>query len=128
MNRTNSTIRTLCQIALWVILAIKAIWLDLAITFVGLPWQVVLFCGALLLLIAAAWMFHSGNRAAGYLLAWAGVVAGVAVSYFGALQSGPLTDRLHEQFRSHTADILFLLVASAQFFVGMREHRVERAA
>ena len=126
MNRTNSTIQTICQVALWAIVAIKAIWLAFAITFVGMPWQVVLFGGALVTLVAATWMFHTGNFPAGYALAWIGVLAGVAVSYFGALQSGPLTDRLHEQFRSHTADILFLLVASAQFFVGM--HRVQRAA
>jgi hypothetical protein len=128
VNRANSTIQTLCQVALWAIIAVKAMWLAFAMTFVGLHWQIVLLGGALLTLIVATSAFGAGSLHVGYALAWVGVVAGFGVSYFGALQSGPLTDQLQEQFRSHTADILFLLVATAQFFIAMKAHRVQRAA
>jgi len=112
----HTTTRMACQIALWAIIGLKAIWLVMALTFVGPQWQVLLFGFALLILVAATWSFGAGNRALAISLAWLGVLVAIAVGYFGGVEPGPLTDRIHEQFRSHIADFVFLAIAHLDFW------------
>jgi hypothetical protein len=127
-NPRDGRLQLVCQIALWAIVAIKAGWLAMAVAFVGLPWQILTFGCCLVLLIAAAWEFKSGWVSLGLMLAWVGVLGGFAVGYYGGPQPGPLTDRLHDQFRTHTADLAFLLVAHLLFFIVRRVHPIEHAA
>ncbi len=112
----DTTIRTVCQVAMWAIVGLKMIWLMMALVFVGPRWQVLLFGCALLILAGATWSFGSGIRALGIGLAWLGVVVAIAVGYFGGSAPGSMTDRIHDQFRTHIADFVFLAVAHLQFW------------
>ncbi len=116
----QSTLRTVCQVVLWIAVAMKAIWFAMAVAFIGMEWQVLGFGGALLLVGASAWFLGKGNGALGLGLAWAGVLAGMAVGYYGGVPSGPLTDRIHDQFRTHFADYAFLALAHLQFWVVLK--------
>jgi hypothetical protein len=89
----------------------------MALAFVGLQWQVLGFAAALAILAAATWNFGTGNRTLAIGLAWAGVLVGVAVGYYGGVAPGPATDRIHDQFRTHSVDIVFLAIACLQFWV-----------
>jgi hypothetical protein len=128
---SHKAIRTVCQIAMWAIVGLKVIWLAMALVFVGPRWQVLLFGCALLMLAAATWSFGTGStivmwhlsrllygtyRSLGIGLAWFGVLVAVAVGYFGGPEPGALTDRIHDQFRTHIADFVFLAVAHLQFW------------
>jgi hypothetical protein len=120
----DTTIRTVCQLAMWAIVGLKIIWLAMALVFVGLQWQILLFACALVILALATWSFHKGNRSVGLGLTWLGVLIAIAVGYFGGFEPGPLTDRIHEQFRSHIADFVFLAVAHLQFWeLGHSAHK-----
>jgi hypothetical protein len=110
-------LRTVCQAALWIVVAMKAIWYAMALAFIGVEWQVLAFGGALVLIGASAWLFGKGNGAFGLGLAWAGFLLAIAVGYYGGVPPGPLTDRIHDQFRSHSADYAFLVLAHLQFWV-----------
>ena len=113
----HTTLRTVCQIALWAVIGVKAIWFFMALAFVGLQWQVLGFGAALAMLAVATWNFGTGNRNLAIGLAWAGVLVGVAIGYYGGVASGPATDRIHDQFRTHSVDIVFLAIACLQFWV-----------
>src|ERR1019366_10249792 len=95
-----STLRTVCQIALWALIGVKAIWFFMALAFVGLQWQVLGFAAALAILAAATWSFGTGNRTLAIGLAFAGVLVGFAVGYYGGVAPDPAaTNRIHDQFR-----------------------------
>ena len=117
MTQSHSILRTICQIALWAVIGVKAIWFFMALAFVGLQWQVLGFGAALVMLAVATWNFGTGNRNLAIGLAWAGVLVGVAIGYYGGVASGPATDRIHDQFRTHSVDIVFLAIACLQFWV-----------
>lgn len=116
MTQSHSILRTICQIALWTLIGVKAIWFFMALAFVGPQWQVLGFGAALATLGLATWNFHTGNRNLAIGLAWAGVLVGVAIGYYGGVASGPATDRIHDQFRAHSVDIVFLAIACLQFW------------
>src|ERR1035437_1772912 len=113
----HSTLRTLCQITLWALIGVKAIWFFMALAFVGLQWQVLGVAAPLAILAAATWIFGTGNRTLAIGLAWAGVLVGVAVGYYGGVSPGTAVDRIHDQFRAHSVDIVFLAIACLQFWV-----------
>jgi hypothetical protein len=102
---------------MWAIIGLKTIWLVIALAFVGLQWQVLGFAASLLMLAAATWSFGRGNRTLAIGLTWLGVLVAVAVGYYGGAASGPATDRIHDQFRTHGADFVFLAIAHLQFWV-----------
>jgi hypothetical protein len=109
---------------MWAIVGLKLVWLAMALVFVGPRWQILLFGCALLMLAEATWSFGKGSRSLGIALAWVSVLIAIAVGYFGGPEPGPLTDRIHEQFRSHIADFVFLAVAHLQFWeLGHSAHK-----
>ena len=112
----HSTMRTACQVALWAVVGLKAIWLVMALSYIGIEWQTLVFGCALLILAAATWSFGTGNRTLGIGLAWLGVLVAIAVGYYGGTAPGPLTNRIHDQFRTHIADFVFLAIAHLQFW------------
>jgi hypothetical protein len=101
---------------MWAVVGLKTIWLVMALAFVGLQWQVLGFGGSLLMLAAATWSFGKGNRTLAIGLTWLGVLVAIAVGYYGGAASGPATDRIHDQFRTHSADFVFLAIAHLQFW------------
>jgi hypothetical protein len=113
----DTLIRIACQIAMWAIVGLKVIWLAMALVFVGPRWQVLVFWCALLVLAGATLSFGNEHRTQGIGLAWLGVLIAIAVGYFGGATPSPLTDAIHDQFRTHIADFVFLAVAHLQFWI-----------
>src|SRR5580698_8608760 len=113
---SHSLLRKVCQLMLWAIIIVKAVWLAMGLSYIGPIWQMFGFLGVLVILAAATWSFHAGNRTLGIGLAWAGVLLAIAIGYYGGTAPGPLTNRIHDQYRTHAADYLFLLIAHIQFW------------
>ena len=108
---------SVCQAALWFVIAIKALWLSLAFSSLHFAKPIPFFCGAFVLLLAATLTFQTPRLAIALILSWAGVILGYVAGYVSGVQPGPMTDRMHEQFLSHWADITFLVFAHLVFFL-----------
>jgi hypothetical protein len=106
-----------CQGALWFLIAVKALWLALALASLGTQSPIPVFAGAFVVLLAATLAFQMSKSEVAVGLSLTGVVLGYVAGRSSGVQPGPMTDRLHEQFLSHWADLAFLTLAVLLFFL-----------
>jgi hypothetical protein len=108
---------TVCLAALWALVAIKALWLALAISDLHFVSPLPILCVAFVVLLAATLLFQTPRLTIALILSWIGVILGYVAGHVSGVQPGPNIDRMHEQFLAHWADIAFLVFAHLVFFL-----------
>jgi hypothetical protein len=108
---------TVCLAALWALIAVKALWLAMAISDLHFVSPIPILCVAFVVLLAATLTFQKPRLAIALILSWVGVILGYVAAHLSGVQPGIVTDRMHEQFLTHWADIAFLIFAHLVFFL-----------
>jgi hypothetical protein len=108
---------TVCLAALWALIAIKALWLAMAISDLHFVSPIPILCIAFVVLLAATLIFQTPRLTIALISSWVGVALGYVAAHLSGVKPGMVTDRMHEQFLNHWADIAFLVFAHLVFFL-----------